>query len=447
MLQTLLSSLINSTRLGETLSSNAPPDARKIEQELLDKSKLDSFVTPFYDGLSLANIPISILNHFEANIRGRKPVRDGLVTDVFEGTETVVLMLLDGLGYNLLLSDAERRKSPFMHLADSGTLFPITSTFPSTTSTALTSVNSALTPQEHGVIGYTMYLKSLGVVANMIGFSAASDERRGGLASMGVDSRSLLPGPTIYEALLKEDVKSRVLTRKLYKNSSLSRMTHSGAAVDTYVSSSDLFVTLRKLVSSGSRDRRYFFVYWDAVDALSHIHGPLTDEVYAEMASFSYSFKAELLDKLSKKNGERTALLITGDHGLVATPKAKTVMVDRYPKLMDCLLIPPTGDGRASILHTKPGRTDEAKGYVESKFEGKAKVIESQTALEEGFFGYGGLNDEISSRIGDLIILPYDGYSFVYPYKRREEGFVLNGSHGGLLKDEMLVPLLASKLG
>ncbi|MBI4257877.1 MAG: alkaline phosphatase family protein, partial [Thaumarchaeota archaeon] len=121
----------------------------------MDKSKLDSFVTPFYDGLSLANIPISILNHFGANIRGRKPVRDGLVTDVFEGTETVVLMLLDGLGYNLLLSDAERRKSPFMHLADSGTLFPITCTFPSTTSTALTTVNSALTPQEHGVIGYT----------------------------------------------------------------------------------------------------------------------------------------------------------------------------------------------------------------------------------------------------------------------------------------------------
>ncbi|MBI2184889.1 MAG: alkaline phosphatase family protein [Thaumarchaeota archaeon] len=421
--------------------------SEEIEQELVEKSNLESFVTPFYDGLSLANIPISILSHFGGNIKGRKPIRDGLATNILEGAETVILMLLDGLGYNLLLSDASKRKSVFSHLASIGTLFPITSTFPSTTSTALTTVNSTLTPQEHGIIGYTMYLKQIGVIANMISFSASADERREGLTTMGIDSRSLLPGSTVYEELAKRGVRSRVVTRKLYKNSSLSRMTHAGAAIDTYVSSSDLFVWLRKLVNSNSRDKRYIFAYWDVVDALSHIHGPLTEEVYAEMASFSNVFKTEFLNKIEKNMGGKTAILITGDHGLIATPKAKTIFIDRHPRLMDCLQLPPTGDSRAAVMHTRPGKTDKARRYIDSKFQGKVRVIESQTALKEGFFGYGALNKEISSRIGDLIVLPYEGYSIVYSYKRREEGFELKGSHGGLLKNEMLVPLLASKLG
>ncbi len=419
----------------------------EVEAEIVKKSMLAPFVIPYYDGLSIANIPVTVLRHMGADTGGRRPVRERLVSGILEGADRLVVMLIDGLGYDLVLSDSHRGKSVLGHLAESGVLFPVTSTFPSTTTTALATVNSGLTPQEHGIIGYTMYLRDLGLVANMISFSPAAEDRRDALVSMGLEPRSLLPGFTVYEALQKKGVQSKVLTRRIYKHSALSRLTHSGAAVETYVNSSDLFVSLRRILADDSGDPMYVFVYWDLVDTLSHIHGPSTEEVQAELENFAYSFKTQFLDKLEKKHRKRTTLIVTGDHGITKTPRDKAIMVQEHPDLLSCLKIPPTGDSRASFLHVRSGSNDEARDYLESRFGESLVVLESDQAVQDGFFGYGQVNKELVSRIGDLIVLPYEGYSFVYRYKRTVEGFEMKGSHGGLAKNEVLVPFLASRLG
>jgi len=80
-----------------------------------------------------------------------------------------VLLLVDALGYNQLVELMERGQADFWqrNLAKS-TLLPITSISPSTTSTALTTIWTGTTPQEHGIIGYEMWVKSLSMVINTI---------------------------------------------------------------------------------------------------------------------------------------------------------------------------------------------------------------------------------------------------------------------------------------
>ena len=64
-----------------------------------------------------------------------------------------------------------------------------------------------------------------------------------------------------------------------------------------FISSSDLLVNLRQKILEVSGPA-YFFVYWDAVDAISHTYGPHTEQYHAELSSFSYLLQRELVEKI-----------------------------------------------------------------------------------------------------------------------------------------------------
>jgi predicted AlkP superfamily pyrophosphatase or phosphodiesterase len=65
------------------------------------------------------------------------------------GADQVVLLVLDGLGWDQLQD--RRHLAPTLSSMLGG---PITSVSPSTTATALTSIATGLTPGVHGVMGY-----------------------------------------------------------------------------------------------------------------------------------------------------------------------------------------------------------------------------------------------------------------------------------------------------
>ncbi|HWG92990.1 MAG TPA: alkaline phosphatase family protein, partial [Mycobacteriales bacterium] len=71
-----------------------------------------------------------------------------------EDTARTVLLLVDGMGWELLRRSPEA--APFLSgLAGR----PLTAGFPSTTVTSLTSLGTGLPPGEHGLTGYTSWLE------------------------------------------------------------------------------------------------------------------------------------------------------------------------------------------------------------------------------------------------------------------------------------------------
>src|SRR5690606_2963232 len=74
----------------------------------------------------------------------------------------VVLIVLDGLGYEFLMRQDHGR---FFRQHLRGRL---TTVFPSTTASAVTSFLTGLAPQQHGLTGWHMYFKELGAVLSVL---------------------------------------------------------------------------------------------------------------------------------------------------------------------------------------------------------------------------------------------------------------------------------------
>ena len=197
-----------------------------------------SYHKPHYKKYSLANLAPTILSHFGK--KSKNILNDNLIQTSLDGCQSVVLILIDGLGFNLIKNSLHNQLLDKLYY--NNVVIPITSTFPSTTSTALSTVNTGMTPQHHGIIGHTMYLRKYGTIANMVNFSPESDRNSSRLAKFGLDPETFLPNNTLYQSLSDIDVESKVLTRWIYKKSALSRMLHKGSDVLPYVNSSDMFV-------------------------------------------------------------------------------------------------------------------------------------------------------------------------------------------------------------
>src|SRR4051795_3902810 len=97
----------------------------------------DDLVLPDYDGGCITNVVPALLHPDEA--------RPAWLPEVAHGAERVVLLVIDGLGWNQL--EGRRPLAPTISGLDGGS---ITTVAPSTTATALTSITTGLPPGEHG---------------------------------------------------------------------------------------------------------------------------------------------------------------------------------------------------------------------------------------------------------------------------------------------------------
>ena len=420
--------------------------ADEVRRRILGKSWLDGFVTPDYEEYGISNIPATLSKIFNIAPEHGHPLSAETVKPLYEGGRRVILLLIDSLGYHVLLKMLGAKDSALRRLPSESLLLPLTSTFPSTTPTALTSLNTGLTPQQHAIAGYSLYLKQFGLVANMVNFSPAVENRRDMLLDLGLDPARFMSGRTIYEALTDAGYPSRVVTRWFFRNTAFTSIVHRGAKIEPYVDTPDMFITLRRFLEAKPGEEQYIFAYWDTLDVASHVYGPFSEEAEAEMRSLLYSMKTELLDRLSRAAAKDTLLLITSDHGGHTLLEDQTIRASDQPELLKHLQIPPTGTSRAPYLYPKAGHMDSVRSYFTDTFGDSFTLLESEEGLKRGLFGLGEVAEDLRDRIGDLIAFPREGYSLFYSYKPHKDETLLKGGHGGLSEDEMLVPLLAVQL-
>ena len=87
-----------------------------------------------------------------------------------EGADAVVLLLLDGLGWQAV--EAHRSLLPELGGLEGG---PITTVAPSTTASALTSLATGLAPSQHGLVGFRMCVDS--EVLNILRWQTSGNRR------------------------------------------------------------------------------------------------------------------------------------------------------------------------------------------------------------------------------------------------------------------------------
>lgn len=423
-------------------------EVRAGAERLVAASWLPGLVTPDYTASCISNLPGAIAGLFgvAAPGEGRLPIA---LSD--SAPRRVLLIVLDAFGLDLFLRSVPV-VSPLARLVERGSVIPLTSVFPSTTNVALTSLYTGMTPVEHGMVGLLIYLRQLGVIANLLRFHAAGEGTPETLTARGLDPRALCPVTTLFERLAAVGVPGMAVTRHSIHGTSLARIHHAGATVATYLTSSDLCVTLRRLLEVEASGRppgrppadggpRFVFAYWDLIDTLSHRYGPAADEVMAEVASFFASLEREVLQPLPAAARRETLLLIAADHGHVPMSGNTGGTLEEYPEVRECLMMPPTGGARYPYFTALPGRAAELREYLRA-LAGPFTLLDADHALERGLFGPGSVDAEVRSRIGDVIGLA-TGEAALWRPETPLEIRRVRGLHGGLSEAEMLVPLLA----
>ncbi|MFQ6058233.1 MAG: alkaline phosphatase family protein [Anaerolineae bacterium] len=405
----------------------------------------DEFVMPHYEGLSIANLPATIAALLGANLlNASPPLPADLWADMAPGVRRVVLVLLDAIGYLRFrrLLEADESLS-FAHLVRRGRLIPLTSVFPSTTTTALATLWTGRTPAEHGLLGYALHLQEYGVVADMLSLKPMRGQGRETLVDWGLEPEKFLPVPGLAELLAPHGITCRLLIHQQYADSPLSQMFHRGVTEKRgFVSSSDMWVSIRHLLAQHRDERLLLTAYWGGVDGVAHMYGPTAETWPAEIRNVAFSLEREFLRPLPPADREGTLLLITADHGQVLAPPEKAVLLTKHPSLWRALALPPSGDSRATYLHARHGQAEVVRAYLEEQLAGHFVVLDSKEALEAGLLGKGEMAPETPSRIGDLIALARGEASLHWGYKEPK----LRGRHGGLTPEEMLVPLLMVRL-
>jgi hypothetical protein len=425
-----------------------------IFEETVDSIKSRSsdgdFLYPCYGENCISNIPGTVLDLFGVkHDRPKLPVDVASVIGEAEA-DKVVLFVLDGFGFNQFLRCYEDHEF-LRRLADRSRVFPLTSIFPSQTTNALTTLNTGLTPQEHGLFEYYIYLKEVDSIVNTLRFEPLGSNRRNELLERGFKPSILFTGKTVQNSLKEAGVESFTHIYASYAYSHYSTLLFADSTFIPSLKSSDLIVTLKKKLEQ-TKGPAYFFVHLSNLDTIAHEYGPNSYEYSAELSAISYLLNKELIQKIDVETAKQTLLLMTSDHGEVTIVPEDTTYLNGFNDVIGNLeqgrtgkTILPTGSARDVFLHVKEEKLSETKELLTDKIGGKAKVVEIEEALDKGLFGRGEVASEFLDRAGNLLILPY-GNETVWFEHFPDIRYNPVGQHGGLNEEEMLVPLAVTKL-
>lgn len=423
----------------------------KILADIKKDEETDRFVYPFYEKYCFSNIPATIFSLFDIKTK-KTTLPLELYRHTLKAKEPlkVVLFLIDALGFNQWLKYF--KGLPFFEiLSKKGLVAPLTTVFPSTTAAALTTITTGLTPQEHGLPEWHLYLKEIDQIIESLPFTPLGEKQNNKLLEFGVDPKILFQGETIYQKLKKFGISSFVFVNKALLDFSYCKLICKGSKIAPFVNFSDLVVNLRGSLEN-VKNKAYFFVYWDALDSIGHKYGPGSEQYSAELSSLSYLLKKELLGKISRKAAEEIVLLVTSDHGQINVDSQKTIYLNKFHRLVKNFQVSengkpilPTGSARDVFLHVDSNQLEETFDYLSEKLKGKAKILRTSEAVMKSLFGKGKPSKRFLERVGNLLILPYRNNTIWYEHIKGKK-FKHLGCHGGLSEEEMVIPFAVVKL-
>ena len=312
------------------------------------KKAIDSnFIYPQYNKNCISNIPnivLQLLNVKNGNFHS--PIEDKTKKIDLGKTNKVVLLVVDGFGFNKFLKHYKTNQF-LTNLANEGEVSPLTSVYPSQTTNALTTLNTGLTPQEHGLFEYFIYLKEVGIV-NALRFERIGSKSRSKLLEEGYDPSIMFKGENIQQKMNKEGIQTFTHMHLSNASNVCTKLVFEGSTIVPSLKTSDAIVKLRKNIEK-NKGSAYFFVHLETLDTISHEYGPQSEEYNAELQSISYLLQKELVEKINPESAKETLILMTADHGAVNVDPEKTTYLNLETEPM---LNMEYGNGRKHILPT-----------------------------------------------------------------------------------------------
>lgn len=389
----------------------------------------EPWVMPAYGGRSTINLMSSLLAYYGVQF-GVPLAFHAEFTAALRGRRKIQLLLLDGLGW---LNLEEARDRPVVDaLVRAAQRWPITTVFPSTTTAALSSYLSALPPSQHGVIGFSMYFPEYQRTFNMLNLHSLGDDRID-LLSLGFVPEDYIGHPTVLKRLRDAGVLAGGFVKDLYAFNGLSRLTYHDCEPYAFLAPGDL---ISMTVDQLSTPLPVFqFVYWSHLDTIAHTYGPRSDAYRNELQMLA----TVILQQLRPRLDDDTALVICADHGHLEGAGDPVIDLTDLTDLTQLFRAAPAGEGLVQHIFLQPGTETRARRALQAVEE--LTILTREELLRLELLGGPPWHPGLLDRIGDLILLPHGSRRFLYQYQRRPRTF-MNGRHGGMTPEQMVVPLM-----
>lgn len=319
--------------------------------------------------------------------------------------KNVVLVLFDGLGYNIL-----KRNKEYCPFLNKYLVSSISSTFPSTTMAARTTIESGLNPVEHGWLGWDVYFKQFD---NAITLKCNYVKRTKEVITDYNIAKTLLKYETIADKVNKIDgcyaKKINVLARN--EDQTLKK------ARDE----------IKEICNNDFKN--YIYLYCDEPDQVFHKYGCDSKEAIQKLKEIDAEFK-KLCNSL-----DDALIIALADHGHL---NVEYVTLSDYPEIINMLKGDVSIDNRACSFRVK----DEYIKVFPEKLKRVLKddfiIMSGKEVYDRKLFGDGVENKYYKDAIGDFFGVAVSNKSIRYD----ESVHMHKSGHSGITEEEMIVPLI-----
>ncbi|TWS18737.1 alkaline phosphatase family protein [Tsukamurella asaccharolytica] len=372
---------------------------------------------------TLSDVLPSVCTAF--GIEGENPL--GLTVE-----RDVVLLLIDGLGAELLRRHAADAPTLAAHVRST-----LTAGFPATTASSLSSLALGAPCAAHGIVGYSFGVPDEHGRRLFNALRWTIDGASGPDARQSHPPRELQRRRSRLEDLADAGAEIHYVVPAYQETSGLTRASFRAAGV--LHPASDLDAVREGVLAVARHDsatRRFAYAYTGLLDAAGHVHGPGSQEWLGVLRAVDAMF-ADLLADLP----DTCTVLTTGDHGMIQAESL--VNLDVVPALHRGVRII-GGEARVRHVYLARGhRVDDVLARWSETLGTHAHVVSREQALDEHWFGPTPPNPVVAHRIGHVLAVARGGSVLVTPSQEPMESRML-GHHGAWTVDEQAVPLITA---
>lgn len=336
--------------------------------------------------------------------------------------DRVGVLLIDGLGAQLLADAHASDPSLAPTLADLATARPgLVAGFPSTTPTSLGSLVTGLPPGQHGLVGFQVLVPDPERVMNLLHW----DER--------VDPLEFQPHPTMFERAEQAGVRVTTVGPRAFRGSGLTLAGLRGGGHRGADSLGELVAGM--LTGLAEPGPSLVYGYHADLDATGHRNGCGSPHWRAQLRVLD-QVVAALVEGLPAGS----ALVVTGDHGMVDVPAETRIDLADEPDLMDGVALV-SGEPRVTALRAHPGAAADVLATWRERLDPSDWLVLSvPEALRAGL--YGPARDGVAERVGDVLAIALGSVACVHSGLMPAPLLALVGMHGSVSQAERAVPLI-----
>lgn len=351
--------------------------------------------------MSIAALACAILRHFGAP--APNPVCPALAGYLENASRNVVLLLLDGLGQNILTRHLPPDSFLRRHQVDT-----LSSVFPPTTTAAATALETGLFPSQSGWLGWSVFWPPLG--KNVALYANTTDD--GSQAAEEHIGETYLPVQQITQIIREQ----------------------TGICAVSISEQGDIYAkTLKEVLAEISRvcqqpGQHFIYAYVNEPDHTLHRSGCCAEAVR------QWLLDAE--EQLKSLDCPDTLFLLTADHGFI---DVDPLCLEDYPELEDTLLRKPSIEPRALNLFLKPGREQDFLTLWKQIMGDSYTLYTKAQVLEQNLFGPDPYHPMLEEMLGDYLAVANTPLTlFPNPSYLR----FMKATHGGMTPEELTVPLI-----